>query len=716
MSILSRFGLLTIIAATCVLPPASAHAQSEEVASLWSDFNHYVLIARPDLAANAGQALLDRTNPGQLLDIVEASDYTDYSRTLDRASRMEGVSELAATVAETIERARIERSRDPQRIERNIDLLDEGERPRINATNRLTAAGPYAAPALLDVLLDPDQEDMHPYVIDAMVQIGRPLAAPLAEALSGLNPAQTAQIARVLAEIGYPLPLPHLKRKLESGELNPQATEIVQTAVDRLMSNAKVPADADAAQLFLVLGLDQYDAQTDGRDLPGLDEANSTGLVWVYTKASGLVPIEVPRAIFGDVLAMKSAKAALDLDDSLDQALSLWLTANLRRENNLPQGQTDPSYPSQMKSPLWYATVAGPIRQTDILATALTSGDADLALDAIEALSRSAGTATLTSASGPLGALQKALAYPDRRVRFAAAFTLAAAKPAAEFPGSHRVVAVLCEAVRQSDTRYAVLLAADQDTRNQLTSTLDGLGYTTIAAAGLDGVYEPLARTPGADLLVVAGGPDRVEAVLSDVQNDYKLGSVPLIAVASASERIEINRRLPDSAMVYTTDRAGIAGTIDTALQTLAGDPITEQEAAQYATTALGYLHDAAVASSAVYDLADAEPVLIEALGDPREGIVVDTARVLALIDTPASQRAIARAALELTRATPVRIALLEELAADARLYGNLLTADGQANIQSLLNEADGQLAEATAQAYGALSLPTQKATEAILK
>src|SRR5690606_15661084 len=59
--------------------PVLGQARSPE--KLWDDFNHYVLIARPELAHAAGQALLNQVNDDQLLDIVEASDFADW---LDR--------------------------------------------------------------------------------------------------------------------------------------------------------------------------------------------------------------------------------------------------------------------------------------------------------------------------------------------------------------------------------------------------------------------------------------------------------------------------------------------------------------------------------------------------------------------------------------------------------------------------------------------------------
>ena len=79
MSIRSQFGgVVTVL--VCLLVNTPGWAQEQNAAQWWTDFNHYVLIARPDLAQAAGQNLLDKVDAQQLLDAVEASDYADTSR------------------------------------------------------------------------------------------------------------------------------------------------------------------------------------------------------------------------------------------------------------------------------------------------------------------------------------------------------------------------------------------------------------------------------------------------------------------------------------------------------------------------------------------------------------------------------------------------------------------------------------------------------------
>ena len=100
----ASFTQLTMAAllAICFGPIRAQQATAEsnsDPAQLWSDFNHYVRVARPDLASASAAVLLDSVNNAQLLDIVETGDYPDYEKTFERAERVE-------TMAETLQQLR----------------------------------------------------------------------------------------------------------------------------------------------------------------------------------------------------------------------------------------------------------------------------------------------------------------------------------------------------------------------------------------------------------------------------------------------------------------------------------------------------------------------------------------------------------------------------------------------------------------------------------
>ncbi|WP_432799993.1 HEAT repeat domain-containing protein [Poriferisphaera sp. WC338] len=696
----------------------SAQDQQDPKA-LWADFNHYVLIAHPDLAEAAGETLLKSVDNAQLLKIVENSDYADgFDLTIIRASKVAKTRDIARKIEQRIQAAKIEVSRDNDRIAKDIQMLGEGQRPNRNAVARLTSAGQFAAPQLLETLRDDSQANLHAYVIDAMKAIGKPMVAPLATAMPSLEPVQQIQVAQVLHFIGYPQSLPQLKEVLESADTDPKAREVVQLAFVRLADEADISPSTDAATLYLMLGQECYDSADDNSAIAGYDASNNTGVLWKYTDKLGLLPMNVPGEIYADVLAMRNAKRSLELNENLDAALSLYLSANFRRENKLPVGADDPSYPTSMKGAEYYAMLAGPDRVQDVLASALADRDSALALDAIQILADTAGTDALVNRGSAIQPLLDAVSFPDRRVRFAAATTLANARPDFAFPGSFRIVPVLAEAIRQGDVRSAVVIAKNQDTLNELVAALEELGYDAFGGFSLADVQAELNAAAGVDLMLTNVSPADAVSLYNDTLNNYKLGAVPVLIQAAAGNQVQISEWAANNARAYVTSDSTAADDLRAAVEAAGaayeGGEITEEEATDNALDALAILYDLALGSKEVYNTADAQPALIEALGDPRVELVEEAARVLALLNSAAAQQAIADAALSAT--SEEQLSLLSSLSVSATYHGNKLKPAQVEKVMRLVAESDGDLAVAAARAHGALSLPTADAVSQILK
>lgn len=708
-------GVLLLAVSLGLANPSQAQ-QDRDPAQLWADFNHYALIARPDLAQAAGQALLEAVDNEALLAIVESSDYADYEPTLERVARLDEVRDTARELRQRIQQARIGRSREEERILEDIRLLGEGQRRFRNATQRLAGAGQYAVPHMLQTLQDDGQARLHPYVVSSLVRIGQPVIDPLSVALPNLSPTVMVQVAQVLAEIGYPHPLPYMKLVIEDEQADEDARRVVERAYHRLAELAGVDPNTPAADLFLRLGETHYRAGTRGDELPTYDAAEDRGILWVYSSQAGLVPVPVPAPIHGDALAMRDARQALALNSDLDQALTLYLAANLRRDNRLPEGETDPSYGAERRPPAFYALLAGPVRLHEVLDRALRDQDPELALDAIEALSSTASARELVDDQGQRQPLMRALSYPDRRVRFRAAEALAHARPTESFAGDHRVVPVLSEAVRQQDVRYALVLADDQDTLNQLLEQVGEAGYEAFGGMSLGDVRDEVGSRPGVDLVVVAQETDSVRRVFARTHDDYKLAATPVLAIArSTGQQARLNQFLGETArftaIVVSDEPQRLASSIQTIEEAQGGENIGADESQAIALTALRLLHQIAIAS-AVYNPQDAEPALVQALDDPRDEVVVAAGLVLAELDSSAAQRALVEAALE--AADAVQIELLSSLATSAIAYGNMLSQDATDRLLEFVNTSEGDTAVAAARAHGALALPTANAVRLI--
>ncbi len=697
-------------------PPAAA--QEADADKQWANFNHYVLIARPDLAQSAAEALL-QVDDDTLLAAVEAGDYKDYDRTFVRAAKIDGLREASLKLEQKVQAARIGKSRDEARIAADIALLAEGQRPYRNAVQRLQAAGQFAAPQLLATLLDDKQKTLHPYIITAMVTVGRPMVTPLAIALPDVNPVAQRQIAQVLTQIGYPDPLPYLKQVMEDEQTDPDARKAVAVAYDQLSAKVDLPRDISAAGLFYILGKSQFRTATHSPDdFVGYDKTDDVGLLWTYGAKIGLVSIPVPGPIYGDVLAMRNAKHALKLNPAMDQALSLYLMANLRRENRLPDGVADPSYPDTMEPPDYYAMLAGPARVNDVLETALDNADAALALDAIGILAGIAGTDALINKGGAYQPLLRALSYPDRRVRFNAAVALGNARPSAAFDGSFRVVPVLAEAVRQSEDRYALVLADNQEDLNVKMAAMGDLGYRVIGGLSLTDVSGEVQSSPGVDLIVTDVSPDALSGIVAQTASDYKLGAVPILALVSAESLPRLSDWAADhprvSAALDTDEPSDIREAVEAATASYVGQPMDAEEATAFSESALVVLRELALEANGIYPIADAQSALILALKDERPQIVEGAGAVLSLINNADAQQAVAAAAL--TAGGDEQISLLDSLSESATYFGNLLKPAQLDQITELVESSTGDTALAAARAYGALGLPTSDAVKMILK
>lgn len=705
--------LVLFLAVASLLAPTAASAQDAD--SLWADFCHHILIANPAIAAEAAEALT-QVESGTLLDAVEASRYENPHRIFERATGMEDVSEIAGQLKNIIQSARLDRSREPQRIAADILLLNQGQRAFDNATQRLKAAGQFAAPQMLAALIDPAQSDLHSALMKSMQEIGQPLVYPLSVAVPKLPPVAQGQVSQVLADIGYPQAMPALRQVIENPATDPTARQFAQAAIQDIGRNSRVPAEASAADLYLALGDGAYrTATTSPGSLDSYDEATDTGVVWLYESklaingGPGLLALVVPGPVVGDAVAMQAAEQALALNPDLDGALSLFVMANLRRENRLPEGEVDPSYSSDRQAPNFYAMVAGPQRLHDVLNRALDDQDTDLALDAIAALS---ATASLDA----LQPLTRGLGYPDRRVRFRAAEALAHAMPDRSFRNDFRVVPNLADVLRPADAAVALVIAPDQETRNALTAAISDQGFRPLSAPSLDEASGLIAAAPGIELVLVSGELLTVRDTVENSEGNYKLASTPILVVADEAEvQIRLSAQFEREQRVTVIQAGGgdLGAAIDLANAGFSGLALAAEESTAMALSSLALLKDIAVIESSPFTITDALPALVQAASDDRPEVATAAGDVLSRIDDPTAQAALTSASL--SSFGDVQIAQLADLAASANAHGNLISAEMSDDILNLVKTSSGDTAVAAAQAHGALALPTRNAVDLIL-
>jgi len=695
--------LLTLAGPALGRPDAAEHLE---------DFVHYARIAKIDLALAHGQALLETGITNAEMAILLDDDRKLLERFQDAISRARFVPELedlAAQIEIRVERGRLDLARDPVRIAEAITMLAGTFRAQGLARRRLEEAGEYAIPDMLRQITEGSDEGLKLRCEEMIRQIGRQAVTPLCAALADLDPVSQRIVCDLLGEIGWPHAAPFL------GEVS--VDEMVPGPVREAAARALQRVDGiegDLSTLYTNLGRQYFD-QDESLIAFGQEATNN---VWSYDLQSGLESQPVPTAIFSEVMAMRMASKALKIDSANGAALSLFVAANLKRENDLPAGARDPVYGENTYTPEFYATVFGSHVCQEVLGMAIDVLDTPLVRDAIAALSHTTGGANLFLTGPGRQPLLEALQYPDRRVRYEAALTLGAARPGQGFPGDFTVVPLLAAAVRTGNQEFGLVVAQDEEDRRVWANQLENLGFTVIGSgADAEAVNPAIAVAVGVDLVLVKkGDAEAARQTVAELRARPKSSATPILILAARVEFADLKRAFSSDAWVHVAqanvDHRAFEAAVDELLQGASGGRMTEAEAEAYAIESLATLRDIAIAGSAAYDIDDAAPALLDALDTRSGGTRMLVARTLALINDDRAQRKLFSAALEASG--PEQIELLDRVAESVKRFGDRTEGRHVSGLLDLVAHAGGELAEAAARVHGALNLPTEAAIDLI--
>ena len=222
------------------------------------------------------------------------------------------------------------------------------------------------------------------------------------------------------------------------------------------------------------------------------------------------------------------------------------------------------------------------------------------------------------------------------------------------------------------------------------------------------GVIEALATTAGEKSLLYQMGPS--QPLLQALSfNDRMVRYSAAIAIGAAGPR----EGFAESKLVV----ANLAEALGQDSQASAGDANgwSQEIAENYAVRAAEVMLSLAQARNSVLNLSAAQPALEIAVSDKR--VQVLAGQILAYLDSPGAQRAIAAMALEANNTPDVRISAFVSLATSAKLNANMLPDETIDAIYVLINSdaTETELRSTAAAAYGALNLPSRKVKDLIL-
>ncbi|HWB19928.1 MAG TPA: hypothetical protein VG711_06480, partial [Phycisphaerales bacterium] len=687
---------------------------------LLDSFVHYALIANTELAVGNGQALLDSgTSDAELAQLVEDNRVTveRFDRAVERANRNADMQGVAAELSQRVEKGRLDLARDPKRINEAIGMLVGTQRGKMLAEDRLRHAGEYAVPSLLREITDGDVVNVANTDVELLklacqqmiVKIGCQAATPLCESLVGLGPAHQRLVCDMLGDLGCPQAAPYLKRLAADAQADQPVRDSAQRALERLTRG-----DKSVSEMFTDLASDYFDEHESLVAFPSEPMNN----VWSYDPHVGLVATPVPTAVFCEIMSARMASTAIKIESTNRRALSFFVAANLRRENDLPEGANDPIYGANKYSPSFYATVFGTQTCLDVLTLALDHKDTPLIRDAIASLSKTTGGPSLFSKEDSGQALLAALQYPDRRVQLEAALTLAHALPQQGFTNDQVVVPVLAGAVRTGNKSYAVVIGENNEDRSAQAAALEKLGFTiTASGAGTSEVAKEINESIAVDLVLVRmSTKEKDMQVIDELRHLSKAAASPVLVIASAIDMPQLkldtraDRRVVIANAGINAEQFGM--NVDAAMKSGSGGRMTDAEAEEYAILALSALRDLAISQNPVLKINDAEGALVEALQTRTGGIRMKVADILAMLDTDNAQRQLFDAALSAQGDDQVE--LLGHVADSVRHNGDHAEKRHIDALLDLVADSSGDVADAAATVHGALNLGASDAVKLI--
>jgi len=415
-------------------------------------------------------------------------------------------------------------------------------------------------------------------------------------------------------------------------------------------------------------------------------------------------------------MAMRECRHAMELGTAQGDALSLYLSANTRLEVDMPAGATITVFEANRPSSDYFNASAGPQYLNAVLTRNLADHNAPVSLKVIKSLAQIVGPSS-QGAGATIDPLVQAMSYPDRLVRFEAAFALATGLPTKSFAGHEQVAQLLVEAVSQTGSTN-VLVIAPAEELSRLSTQLKPLNV--VGGATAQKALAEAAALPGVDVIIAMdkAGEAEIDQLYKISGENIRLQRAAKVVVTATRASTWYQKASADPLSVATTDSdaANLQKSIAEARQKAGGLAMDEKAAGDYSLRAATLLQRIAEGRVQAYDLTALQPQLLSELNDARPEIVKLISDTVAYVDGPSVQSSLAVRALDEKTPDDLKVACFKGLAKNAKLYGNRLgqqVTDLQKAVESAQNL---EVRTAAAEAHGALNLSSDQIKTLIIK
>ena len=694
------FVAVSVLAAGEAPPSAGAAGGANE--GLVDAAVHLIKLGQFDeAAAMLKQVMATSPTPAEALRLRNRAGYDFWAPLMSHAQLGGPVRDLLRLAYEAIQANRT----DPAHIAEMVDLLGTAQDPR--AVSHLRSCGPYAIPALIQVLGDPQREDKHQAVRTLLTQMPAEAAPAIVEALRCPDVGVQAALADALGQMHSRLALSELKRLAEDPRLGPTVRVHVEEAL-RTILGRKAWGARPAVEYYLELVLALHQGE-DWALPPGVSE---TLAVWTWDdKAARLTSVEVPRTQYGPLVAERTAERLVTYWPKYEPGYPAWYLAKLGK---LWEAE---ARPGTLKA----EDIAGEVRLLGSLLgerrlmagceAALQRKDYRAAQGFLRGLQPVAGARAVRVEP----AVARALTAPDRAVRYEAALVLVAADPRAPFPGSELAVPVLAEALNQVATLEIVVAAADLDVGTRFRSALRDAGFVVRDVRTSGEALNLVAEAPAVELVMVHTGltdPDAGE-FLRRVRGVRRTRELPVLLVAqSAGERAGLEVGLASrhghvGVVLETAAPETVQQRVTEAITKARGRLLSAQQARDFSSRAAQALLSIET-SHPVFRLPLAAPQARAALLSGPEELRVSACGLLARVGDAPSQQALAQAALHQENSPAVLRAALQGLLDAVRRHGSALEDQQVVALVGLLDRGDPVVTDLTTRLIGMTGVKAQ--------
>jgi CheY-like chemotaxis protein len=431
-----------------------------------------------------------------------------------------------------------------------------------------------------------------------------------------------------------------------------------------------------------------------------------------------------PRSKAEEHYGLLLARQALELDPTYAPAQLVFLSLVLDKAvEEIGVDQPLAKMP-QVKQLL--ATV-NPDLLSAVLDRALTDHRRGVILGTIRALGERGEIRAARSVGKGTPPLVRALNYPDRRVRFAAADALLRIPGIATPPVTTRIVEVLRHELRADPVPRAVVADLNKDRAETVAKFVKEAGFDPVIVPTGKEAIKRVKEAADIDIVLVDYLiPDpEISYVLAQLRADLEGALIPIIITAlppqidtEVSPALELSlrrmaERYPNVFFVPIPGPNALKHEIPLRITETLGKPLSAEERKAYAAEAIRWFKRMATGEVPGYDIRPAEAAILKALrNDELADLAVEAVGKLPALT---AQRALAAVLLDDKRGNNLRIKAAEELVRSIQQHSLVLAAD---QIRALANlfqtAADPALKAHLALVIGAMRPSARRTGEAL--